>query len=357
MSKAFLIFSGHNDRAAIALCRYFATNGIPFIVAGREDNDAIRDSRYRDRIVFTRKSTTVNVALFRDIAEAADGKDLVYCPTTEFINLFLLQHRAEVEALGYTIPLAPAALYADLTNKEASAAFFEGVGGLVVPRVMPVTEAYAPCVLKPRKNLAGGRILYPVICRNAQSLSEARRREDVGEYFAQEFVHGESLYFCSYMDRNGHADSFWQRNLGQQPGGKSIVLAREEVVVPDSMHRLQLALLSRLSGAGYEGPIMVEVRRSDEQTYFIEMNPRFWGPLQLAVDACPEIIGRFVRSAVSDFRSCKLPSAGRPAYYAWTGGMTEWEPLDAAAAVEDAYARRATWDVFARKDYADVESL
>lgn len=353
--KTFLIFSGHNDRAAIALCRYFAANGIRFVVAARADNDAIRNSSYRDRIVFTRTSPKVDVDLFRNIANAVDSVNLVYCPTTEFINLFLLQNRREVEALGYTIPLPPEPLYSELTNKETSAAFFDGVGGLVVPRVMPLTEAQAPCVLKPRENLTGGRILYPLICRNDTSLSDALRQTDQESYFAQEYVDGESLYFCSYIDRLGCAQGFWQRNLGQQPGGKSIVLAREEVLVSDNLRLIQSALLSRLTEAGYEGPVMVEIRRGVDQVYFIEMNPRFWGPLQLAIDACPEIMARFVKGAGANFRPGEMPRVDRPAYYSWTGGMAEWEPLGPADAVEDAYERRHIWDVYSRKDYADVE--
>lgn len=355
MSKKFLIFSGHNDRAAIALCRYFTTNEIPFVVAARIDQDMIRESSYRDRIIFTRQSSKVNLDLFRDIAKAAGGEELVYCPTTEFINLFLLQHRGEIEELGYIIPLAASELYAALTHKESSAAFFDGVGGLVVPQVMTVSEARAPCVLKPRKNLMGGKILHPLICRNAQLLEDARSSLDIEAYFAQEFVYGDSLYFCSYMDRHGYVAGFWQRNLGQQVGGKSIVLAQEVTVISENMHRMQSALLSRLFEAGYEGPIMVEVRASDACNYFIEMNPRFWGPLQLAVDVCPELMEHFVKSAAPEFRLRKLSNTVRPAYYAWTRGMIDWERLGAAASVDDAYAKRETWDVFARRDYADVE--
>ena len=45
---------------------------------------------------------------------------------------------------------------------------------------------------------------------------------------------------------------------------------------------------------GYFGPFMMEVMLDESgQLYFIEVNPRFWGPLNLVLKACPSLLYRF----------------------------------------------------------------
>ncbi len=354
MSRKFLIFSGHNDRAAIALCRYFDENGLDFVVAARPEADAIRNSRYRTRIVFTRQTLAVDLQLFANISRAVGGADLIYCPTTEFINLFLLENRQEAEALGYILPLPDAGLYLEITNKKSAGDFFQSVPGITVPQEIAMDQATAPCVLKPRENKRDGKILYPRICRNDVELEQARPSHDPTVYFAQKYVEGASLYLCGCIDCNGVFDCFWQRNLGQQPNGKSIVLAREESEVPDDLFDLQAALLTRLKQAGYFGPFMVEIKRNGKTNYFVELNPRFWGPLQLSLDVCPGILERFVQLSLPQFESSSSRKTDNPCYYAWKGGMAEWDALESALDVNEAIARQDAWDVFERKDYADA---
>ncbi|MDJ0994708.1 MAG: hypothetical protein QNI90_14115 [Dinoroseobacter sp.] len=357
MPRKFLLFSGHNDRAVIALCRFFEQNGLDFCVAARATSDVITNSRYRDRIVFIRHTPELDMQLFADIMDAAGEDSLIYCPTTEFINLFILDYKEDLIALGYEIHLPSAELYHSITNKLSATAFFSSVAGLFVPEELQPETARAPCVAKPKQNLSKGKILYPQILRDPPELATFLDTHDPHAYFFQQYVGGSSLYFCGCLDRQGVWAGFWQRNLGQQPGGKSIVLAREEVDPPRDLIALENALITRLTTAGYFGPFMVEIRRHNARNYFIEINPRFWGPLQLAVDVCPKLLECFVRMALPRFSSTSKRNKLSPCYYVWKGGMIKWEQLERPDEISAVLSDQPAWDVFQRKDYEDVEML
>jgi hypothetical protein len=90
---------------------------------------------------------------------------------------------------------------------------------------------------------------------------------------------------------------YFQRNLVQRPGGDSIVLAtRDEPPAADALRAELRALLARVE---FVGPAMVELRGTPPR--FIELNPRFWGPLLLDAfsgDTEGAILDAFLRDQV-----------------------------------------------------------
>ena len=116
-SRRFLIFSGHNDRAVVTLCRFFDQARLPFVIVAAGKDDAIHDTAWRDRVIFNRLDKIIEVNWLRQLATSAQPDSLVYCPTTEFINDFLLLHRAELQGCGLEIGLPAAKVYAELTSK------------------------------------------------------------------------------------------------------------------------------------------------------------------------------------------------------------------------------------------------
>ncbi|RTL25568.1 MAG: hypothetical protein EKK47_23065 [Burkholderiales bacterium] len=316
MARRFLLFSGHNDRAVVTLCRYFDQAGLPFVIVAAGQRDAIHRTRWRDHVIFNRLDAQVTVDWLSELA-TSQGGELVYCPTTEFINHFVLANRAALQAAGWHIGLPDQAIYEALTGKHSSQAL---MGSLCPDLVLPATQAddawQAPCVLKPRENVAHGRVLYPLLCRSPQELDQALSGLDRRDYFAQDFISGQSHYLCAYLSQSGQYASFWQVNLMQQPGGKSIVLAR-----PSGNPGLDEArLFAGLHEKGYHGAFMLELIECAGQLYYIEVNPRFWGPLQLALDVCPEILRLFAQD--QGFTQVPTLAAHQPdqACYAWAFG-------------------------------------
>src|SRR5690606_17064169 len=107
-----------------------------------------------------------------------------------------------------------------------------------------------------------------------------------------------------------------------QPGGKSILAAQtcdnpgiDDARIFRSLHR-----------NGYFGPFVMEVIYDGNDFWFIEINPRFWGPLQLGIDCG----SRFLDLFLEDYGlSVNNPSKdvvdplgyGRSVAYSWFDGF------------------------------------
>ncbi len=316
----FVLFSGHNDRAVVALCRFLRGAALPFAIVASGRGDAIHRTAYADAVIFDRLDKVLSVEWLAAVAEAVGGK-AIHCPTTEFLNDFALAHRAALEAAGWIIGLPAADVYRRLTAKDASRAVVAALAGVHAPAEQPLDALRAPCVLKPRVNVSGGRVLYPVLCPDEASLARARAQGplDAGGWFAQEWIDGQSRYLCAYLAADGRRAWYWQDNLLQQPGGKSIVLAR---TAPPPAFDAE-PFLDGLQAMGYRGPLMMElIEDARGRLHYIEINPRFWGPLQLALAACPEVLALFAADHGADVAAAPAASGtpGAPHYYAWAHG-------------------------------------
>jgi hypothetical protein len=222
------------------------------------------------------------------------------------------------------VPLVDASIYDRLTGKRSSTDFFASAG-FSVPRewtdhgAMPL-----PAVAKPLGNVSrDGRSLYPLLLQTPAQLAAFQDLPDNDQYFFQEYVVGESLYLLMYLPRNGGRVLTWsQRNLLQQPGGKSMLLAE-----PADFHSSTTAsrLVEVLRDAGFHGLGMIEMIRTPERDVFIEMNPRIWGPVQFCLDQRRPMLQAFIGEALHDEperfddRRSKIP---RKKYF-WLGGLAD----------------------------------
>jgi hypothetical protein len=313
----FVLFSGHNDRAVITLCRFLRARGLAFAIVAAGRDDAIHRTAYADAVIFNRLEKVITVEWLAGIAQALDG-GAIHCPTTEFVNDFVLSNRAAVEAGGWIVGLPAREVYEALTSKLASQAIVARLTGIVAPGAQSMASLRAPCVLKPRVNVSGSQVLYPMLCLDEATLARAAAGLSADDWFAQDYVDGQSRYLCGYLCADGRRAWFWQDNLMQQPGGKSIVLARTASTPAFDADRF----FDGLQAQGYRGPLMMEVLvDAHGQAHYIEINPRFWGPLQLALDACPQILELFVADhGAQQSRAPIAQATPGPHYYAWAHG-------------------------------------
>lgn len=248
---------------------------------------------------------------------------LVILPSTEYLNTFLLTHRTTIERMNCEIPLVDAALYKELTSKHTGTAFFKAAG-LSVPRELdPDRKLDVPVVAKPRINVsASGHSLYPQLLETTKQLSAFRKTHDTNDFFFQEFVRGDSLYLLFYLSPQNHDFVWSQRNLLQQPGGKSMLLA--EAADFHHSHTASL-ILAALHERRFHGLGMVEVLRAADRDVFIEMNPRIWGPVQFCMDQHQPLLQAFIGAALhDDVTHCidRRPRLRRKRYF-WLGGILE----------------------------------
>jgi hypothetical protein len=178
-------------------------------------------------------------------------------------------------------------------------------------------------VAKPVLNLTpDGRSCYPWLLRNAKDLEAFQAAARPEDYFFQEWISGESVYLLFHLGRHTPNVRFSQRNLAQQPGGKSIVLAEAA-----EFHLTPLAeeWEETLRLAGFYGLAMIELRISASgEAVLIEANPRLWGPLQLAVDYCPALLETYFDDTLGPVSHRRQNvSARRDASYLWLGGARQ----------------------------------
>jgi predicted ATP-grasp superfamily ATP-dependent carboligase len=155
------------------------------------------------------------------------------------------------------------------------------------PRTM--TLPY-PVVLKPHRS----RVRTPdgwQSCTVSYALGEEDLRRRLAampkEYFPvllQERVVGPGLGFFALYDRGSCLATFSHRRLREKPPSGGVSVLCESIRVPPSTADAADRLLREL---GWQGVAMVEfkVDRRDGTPRLMEINGRFWGSLQLAVDA------------------------------------------------------------------------
>jgi hypothetical protein len=326
--KAFLVFSGGNDRAVLGFLRALRLCGERAHIVARTRDDRILRTRYRRDVAWVRPDHSLNLGIFAECVERAREKagsrTLAVLPSTEYFNTFLLKYRAEVEGMNCEVPLVDASIYDRLTGKRTSTDFF-AAAGFSVPREWREPDAgRLPVVAKPLHNVSrSGQSLYPCLLQTPAQLEAFRNKMDAGEYFLQEYVRGESLYLLMYVPSVGGSAFTWsQRNLLQQPEGKSMLLAE-----PSDFHSSETAtrLVDAIRGAGFRGLGMVEMIRSAHREVFIEMNPRIWGPVQFCLDQRQPLLQAFIGETLhGDPRRfvSRRNKTSRSRYF-WLGGLAD----------------------------------
>lgn len=315
--QRFVIFTGANERAVVAVCRYFRQNRIACSLIARPGPDAMRLTRFADWIDATRREDSLNVddmlACVAVLQARYPGQRLVFLPTAESIIRVLLSNRDAFQGAGLDIPLVDRELYETISDKASFLSLMAGFGVALPARLDSVGPADLPVVAKPFCEVSprNGRKLYPELIFTSEALSTFLSSDAVEDYFFQTYLNGRSFYFLAYFPQSGAAPVMrYQENLLQQPNGKSMVAARL-CDCPDAL--TEQRLVRGFQSLGFFGFVMVEVIEVAGVCYLIEANPRLWGPFELAIKA------GFRPDAMFDDVPQRAGSS--KAFYLWTSGM------------------------------------
>jgi predicted ATP-grasp superfamily ATP-dependent carboligase len=116
----------------------------------------------------------------------------------------------------------------------------------------------------------------------------------------QERVEGEGVGVFVLLHENRLLAAFAHRRIREKPPSGGVSVLRESVELDPKLLEMSLSLLRHFE---WSGPAMVEYKVDATGTpYIMEINGRFWGSLQLAVDAGVDFPALFVAASMGEPR-------------------------------------------------------
>ncbi|MGE0352564.1 MAG: ATP-grasp domain-containing protein [Gemmatimonadales bacterium] len=297
MTRRILVTDG-DQRAALALVRSYGRAGADVYVAGSSRRTLASASRY------CRESAGVPSALedpagFQEAVRRLVGrwKIEVLVPVTDAALLALLGVRDSFPCL---LPFPPLDRVRNVGDKAAVLAAAREAG-IAVPdqRVVESAGQVDPAGLQ--------ALRYPVVIKPARSVADASgRREKHGVGYAsdlpellqrlgslppsafpvllQQRVVGPGVGIFLLLWQGRVVARFSHRRIREKPPSGGVSVYRESIPADPDLVARSVALLEAFR---WEGVAMVEYKLdgSTGTPYLMEINGRFWGSLQLAVDA------------------------------------------------------------------------
>ena len=296
-----LVLDGE-QRSALAATRSLGRAGHEVHVASGDPRSLSTASRHCSREVVA-PDPAADPGGYRDFLEriTADGAYDVLLPMTDLSIPHALELRAARPGLALPIPSSEAYHRAsdkvELLRLAAEAGVpvppqeelatpdpREGTGGSVA------TALRFPVVVKPGRSAVEGATdtarFRVSVAEDREALDRQLRELDPRAYpvLLQERIRGPGLGAFALFWEGEPVAWFAHRRLREKPPTGGVSVYRESVPLRDDLREHATRLLSRL---GWSGVAMVEFKE-DEATgvpYLMEINGRFWGSLQLAIDA------------------------------------------------------------------------
>ena len=298
MEPKILVLDG-NQRASLAAVRALGAQGL-WVAVGNTSRKSLAGSSRFCKSETTYSDPSENPRLFfEDVLNSIKRWNVSFVlPITEVSAYVLLKFRHELPA-GVTLPFPDASSVDQLANKNSLVRIAQEEG-LAVPETRicdSPTEGVEllhgieqfPVVLKPFKSqiLEHDKVV-PTKVIIARSREEAVRAIKENHFFQypfsiQSFIEGTGQGIFALFDHGTPVCYFSHRRLREKPPTGGVSVLCESAPVDKVLRNAAERLLRR---AKWHGVAMVEFRVAEDGTgYLMEVNPRFWGSLQLAVDS------------------------------------------------------------------------
>lgn len=293
--SSVLVLDG-NQRSALATVRSLGSQGFDVYVADCTENSLAGTSRFC-RESLTCPSPLEDTQGFLDWLTATIerlGIDILL-PVTEVSSQILLHHRERLPE-GCHLPFAEVERVLKLSNKIHLMELAEDIG---VPH--PTGEAFTdmasyssagepdlPFIIKPARSVVHvDGAWHTTAVSRIDSQADLQRLQSsatpMGAFLRQVFIPGHGAGVFAIYDRGQPLAFFAHRRLREKPPGGGVSVLSEAVKVDSELlsHTRRL-----LDAVDWHGVAMVEFRIDPEgRPWLMEVNTRFWGSLQLAIDA------------------------------------------------------------------------
>lgn len=316
---AVVLVTDGEQRAALAVVRSLGRAGHRVHVCASRARSLAGASRFCSRHAEVPDSLRDPRGFAAAVVALAEERGVeVLLPVSEPSTLALLPERHRMP--GVRIPLPPLERFRQICDKVVVAEEARAVG-LRIPEqvVIPDPERRSgawdrlrfPLVVKPSRSVVesnGVRAKTSVIhAEDARRLAAALDGLPRSAYplLVQERIVGPGVGIFVLIAGDEPVAAFSHRRLREKPPSGGVSVYRESIPCDPELLERSLALLRRF---GWEGVAMVEYKIDARSgtPYLMEINGRFWGSLQLAVDAgvdFPRLLveGRAASPSVSDY--------------------------------------------------------
>jgi predicted ATP-grasp superfamily ATP-dependent carboligase len=360
MKMGVFVTDGH-WRKTLAVVRSLGRRGIRVTVGESTGIATSFFSKYCSRrVVYPSPIGNPDGFLQRLRREVATGYRAIY-PMEEETLLLLARHRGLFEPLAF-LPIAPYEKIQFVRDKERLLKFAMGKGipcpktsFIKSPEELGKGGVELPAVIKPRMSSGAFGIRYVAEAKDLlPAYLEVHQKYPLP--LVQERIPrlGESLGVSALFDENSKVKAaFVHRRLREYPvsGGPSTL--RESVSNPQVLE-LGLSLLKALD---WFGVAMVEfkVDPRDNTPKLMEVNPRFWGSLQLAVFSgvdFPYLIYRMARG--DNFEPVLNYEVGRRCRWLLPGDLFHFinnpKRFHLSPSFFDFFNQDTCYDIISRKD-------
>lgn len=262
-------------------------------------------SRYCEK-VFVSDAVTLESLVETTVRAVADRQFDVVIPVSYAMTLALAQRR-ECFAPYTHLEIADANVIARAANKLEMLELAAHVG-VPRPKTFSAVEVQNhhdgltfPVVIKPQKEWPGRRPVQ--YARNLEEMTNALSAAIVGEQgcaaedlIVQEFVPGIGCGFFATYQQGICKRIFMHRRVREYPASGGVSSCAESFY--DS--KLESHGRKMLDALGWHGVAMVEFKRDsrDGEYKLLEVNPKFWGSLDLALAAGADFPGDICRMAL-----------------------------------------------------------
>jgi len=286
-----------DDRKTLAAVRGLAGAGVHVTLASNNDRCLPRRSRYCHEFMTYREPETDPDALSRFFVAQLDARPQdAILPLCDYTTQALVKQQDILSAhTGVCVP-NPGQM-ARAADKERLLALAEDLG-IGVPRTFCIDSEAAlddaaasisyPCVLKLRRGAGGVGRSFPDSAPALRHAFAALHGTVDGVFdhtrpLLQEFIPGDVHDVCVLFNRGEPRAALTQRRLAMFPAEGGVGVYNETTDDPD----LREQAITLMRALRWHGPAQVEFKRDarDGSLRLMEVNPRFWGTLDLAIRA------------------------------------------------------------------------
>src|SRR5258707_4036106 len=292
-----LILDG-NTRSALATTRSLGMKGVHVVVADVAKRTLAGASRYcSESFTYPSPASHLEGFLATVKTECSQRRIGMILPMTELSTSTVLRYGEEFKSL--TVPFAELKAFEAVTDKWRLFKLAQQLN-LSIPKTQFVTDISSlgelcqalkfPVVLKPHRSIIASRGRWiATSVQYARSVEELKEIAARYEYFnqhpfmIQEYIPGQAEGVFALFDHGKPIVFFGHRRLRERPPSGGVSVLSESIEPNPEAKRMARAILETV---GVHGVAMVQFKVSAEGTpYLMEVNGRFWGSLQLAIDA------------------------------------------------------------------------